>query len=192
MNLQVTNGQTGPPKWIHNRISLPTVNYSLKPWMSTSRPMMFITTKLNIYTHTYILVREKKHSSLLAFPACRACANWSQEVVRPRLVAGCKELAGFEGYLMIRAVLTPRYNLWRRGQREGHPEEGGLMVSVRLGSRRHACLLPAGCGSNRRVDFEWRGCGPRGRHTPPVSLRPPSVRRPLHVTRVLSYYSSGF
>lgn len=111
--------------------------YSLKPEMSTSRVQLNSTTDSKrliikyIHTHTS-LWGKSKHSSLFCMP-CRACPNWSQEVVRPRLVGGWKELGGFEGYLVIRILLDLELQSIYDGEDKGkgiHPDRDGWWASV--------------------------------------------------------------
>jgi hypothetical protein len=75
---------------------------------------------------------------------------------------------------------------------KGRASGEGLMGSVEWGAGGTlACCLKV-AGAIDELTSSGAGVARRGRHTLPVSLRPPSVRRPLHVTRVLSYYSLGF
>lgn len=93
-----------------------------------------------------------------------------------------KELAGFEGYVMILELQFMKARTKRRGSGDG--EEWGAGGTL-------ACCLQV-VGAIGELTSSGAGVAGRDRHTPPVSLRQPSVRRPLHVTTVLSYYSLGF
>ena len=120
---------------------------------------------IHTHTHTYILVSSKTFITFCM--PCRACASRIREVFRPRLVAGWKELGGFEGYLLIRVLLDLELQSIYDGEDKGKGIRRWLMGECgRMGSRRHACLLPAGCGSNRRVDFAWPGAAATRRPSP--------------------------